>query len=1032
MKKLFIYYLRKLSLILGLSCLYFAAWAGNGNDLDSDGKADHPLAMGKTDVDAKNQMAITVTGTVADEDGVGLPGVTVQLKGTSIGVVTEIDGTYRIDIPDGQEGGILVFSFVGFDTQEIPINNRSVINIQLQEDLQSLDEVVVVGYGTQQKKDLTGAVSVVRSDEMQKRQATTVGEALQGLTTGVNVRGGGQPGSEANVQIRGLNNFSGVNPLYVIDGMITTGNRDFNPNDIESIQILKDASAAAIYGSRAANGVIIITTKSGKKGPMKVDFSARSSLQVIPRYDLAGTDEFVRLNNMAYDNAGRERQNLDTSIHTDWQDAAFRTGEMHDYNLSFSGGSDNGSYMVSGNYFGNKGSVVGTGFNRLSLRVNTQGSKGIFSIGENLAITRAHSDEMAGNPIRDVTRLLPTIPVYDENNPGGYGYGSPNRGSTFGSNPVAIADLEDRQNENIRIRGNLWAELQPIPSLTYRTNLGLDASSDNFRYLRKEGNWTQNQPYDPAIYNENRAGFTDVLVENTLAFEESFGRHDIRALAGQTYQRIQYSQIWGTKRNIPSNAAGQYYNVLDQGDDPQLGGYRQEAVLLSYLGRMEYSFADKYLVNAVIRRDGTSRLGVGQRWGTFPSISGAWRISEENFFNVPHVNDFKLRASYGKLGSSNIGYWDHLNLINIFPTIVMGSGGEEQILPGATQVRLANQNLRWEILTQQNYGLDAGLFEDKLTLTAEYFISVTDDVLTNMPIPRTTGQDGADPVANAASLKNSGFEFTATFREVKKDLSYYVTANVTTLRNEVRSLGYGRNDIYTGNTVTEVGQPIGMWFVLETDGLFQSMEEVNNHTNSQGVVIQPNAQPGDIRFVDHNDDGQITNEDKLVLGNPWPDLELGLNFGATYKGFDFTMQWFGAFGATVYNGYRSLVDRFDDNSNYRSGIQPWTPENPNTDFPRVVAATTLNSRGDTDRWLEDGSFMRLKLISIGYSLPAPLVNRLGFTNAQVTLSGQNLLTFTKYQGLDPEFANNNIFLRGFDNYAFPNLRMYTLGLQLGF
>jgi hypothetical protein len=391
-----------------------------------------------------------------------------------------------------------------------------------------------------------------------------------------------------------------------------------------------------------------------------------------------------------------------------------------------------------------------------------------------------------------------------------------------------------------------------------------------------------------------------------------------------------------------------------------------------------------------------------------------------------------LRASYGKLGSSNIGYWDHLNLINIFPTIVMGSGGEEQILPGATQVRLANQNLRWEILTQQNYGLDAGLFEDKLTLTAEYFISVTDDVLTNMPIPRTTGQDGADPVANAASLKNSGFEFTATFREVKKDLSYYVTANVTTLRNEVRSLGYGRNDIYTGNTVTEVGQPIGMWFVLETDGLFQSMEEVNNHTNSQGVVIQPNAQPGDIRFVDHNDDGQITNEDKLVLGNPWPDLELGLNFGATYKGFDFTMQWFGAFGATVYNGYRSLVDRFDDNSNYRSGIQPWTPENPNTDFPRVIAATTLNSRGDTDRWLEDGSFMRLKLISIGYSLPAPLVNRLGFTNAQVTLSGQNLLTFTKYQGLDPEFANNNIFLRGFDNYAFPNLRMYTLGLQLGF
>lgn len=979
-----------------------------------------------------HKLEFTVTGTVSDAEGLGLPGVTVQLRGTNIGVVTEVDGSYSIQIPDDQEEGVLVYSFLGFVTQEIPINGRSIIDVQLEEDLQSLDEVVVVGYGTQQKRDLTGAVSVVRSEEMQQRQATTVGEALQGLTTGVNVRGGGRPGSEANVQIRGLNNFSGVNPLYVIDGMITTGNRDFNPNDVESIQILKDASAAAIYGSRAANGVIIITTKSGKKGPMKVDFSARSSIQVIPRYELAESEEFIRLNNMAYDNAGRDRQNLDVNTHTDWQDVAFRTGQMHDYNLSFSGGSDNGSYLVSGNYFGNKGTVVGTGFDRLSLRVNTQGSKGIFSVGENLAITRAHSDEMAGNPIADVTRMLPTIPVYDENNPGGYGYGSPNRGSTFGSNPVAIADLEDRQNENIRIRGNLWAELQPLSFLTYRLNLGLDASSDNFRYLRKEGNWTQNQPYDPAIYNENRAGFTDVLVENTLSFGDTFGEHTLKVLAGQTYQRINYSQIWGTKRNIPRNSLGQYYNVLDQGDDPQLGGFRQEAVLLSYLGRLEYSFADRYIVNAVVRRDGTSRLGRGERWGTFPSISGAWRISEEGFFDSQAFSELKLRASYGKLGSSNIGYWDHLNLINIFPTIAMGGNGEEQILPGATQVRLANQNLRWEILTQQNYGFDAGLFEDKLTLSAEYFISITDDVLTNMPIPRTTGQDGSDPVANAASLRNSGLEFTATFREAQNQLNYYVTANVTTLRNKVRSLGYGRNDIYTGNTVTEVGQPIGTWFVLETDGLFQSMEDVNSHTNSQGVVIQPNAQPGDIRFVDHNDDGQITNEDKLVLGSPWADVELGLNLGASYRGFDLTMQWFGSFGATVYNGYRSLVDRFDDNSNYRSGIQPWTPENPNTDFPRVIAATTLNSRGDTDRWLENGSFMRLKLISLGYALPSTWLGRWGFSDAQLSISGQNLLTFTNYSGLDPEFANDNIFLRGFDNYAFPNLKMYTVGLQLGF
>ncbi|MFC0182052.1 TonB-dependent receptor plug domain-containing protein [Pseudarcicella hirudinis] len=328
--------------------------------------------------------------------------------------------------------------------------------MQLDEETTSLNEVVVVGYGTQQKKDLTGAVSVVKAADIQKRQATTVAEAMQGLATGVNIRGGGQPGSEANILIRGLKNLSGTNPLYVIDGLISTANRDFNPNDIESIQILKDASAAAIYGSRAANGVIIITTKKGKEGPMRIDFSGKSSLQTIPTYNLAGTDEFARLNNMAYDNAGVSRQKLDLTTNTDWQKEAFRTGSVNDYNLTFSGGSKDGSYLVSANYFGNKGTVISTKFDRYSLRVNTSGTKGIFRIGENIAISNSRSDEMSGNPIIDVVRLLPTIPVYNKANPGGYGYGDEAKARTFGTNPVAIADLEDRTNENLRIRGNLF------------------------------------------------------------------------------------------------------------------------------------------------------------------------------------------------------------------------------------------------------------------------------------------------------------------------------------------------------------------------------------------------------------------------------------------------------------------------------------------------------------------------------------------------------------------------------------------------
>lgn len=979
---------------------------------------------------AQAQTPHTVKGKVTDPKGEALSGVTVTVKGTTTGTSTDASGNYTLQVPNDQV--TLLFTNVGYADLERPVAGSATIDVQLQLSSSDLNEVVVVGYGTQRKKDLTGAVSVVPVGEITKRQATTIGEAMQGLASGVLVRGGGRPGSEARVEIRGLKNFTGTTPLYVIDGLITTANRDFNPNDIESIQILKDASAAAIYGSRAANGVVIITTKRGKKGPMKVDFSAKTTLQVTPRYDLAGKDEFVQLNYMAYDNAGAPRQNLNLDVNTDWQDEAFRTGSMHDYNVSFSGGSDNGTYMVSANYFENKGTVISTGFKRLSLRVNSQGSKGIFSIGENIAISNAKTDEMSGNAYVDVVRLLPTIPVRDPANPGGYGYGSESRARTFGTNPVAVADLDDRTNENFRVRGNLWAEVRLRPWLKYRLNLGYETSADNFQHRRKEGNWTLNQAYDPAIYDENRARFQSALVENTLTFNKEFGKHAITAIAGQTYQKDDYGQIWGVKRNILQNtSSGQYYWVLDQGSEPQTGGYLTEAIILSYLGRLEYSFDDKYLLNAVVRYDGSSRLAYHNAWGTYPSVSAAWRISREDFFNVNWINDLKIRASHGVLGSTAaIGSWDYLPVINTFSTAVFGRG--QGALPGATQVKLNNTDLKWERLTTTNFGVDATVLDNKLTLSAEYFIARTKDVLTPLPILMTTGNDGGAPVVNAASLRNSGFELSATYRGQSRAFSYYATANLTTLKNEVQELGYGRNNIFTGTTVTELGSSAGMWYLLQTNGLFQNQQEIDNYKNKDGIVIQPDAKPGDIRFVDHNGDGQISNEDKVVLGSPWADWELGLNLGASWKNFDLTMNWFGSFGATVYNGYRSLVDRFDDNSNYRAGIKPWTPENPNTNVPRALYASTLNSRGDSDRWLESGSFMRLKFISLSYSLPTSIVKRIGFANAQISISGQNLITFTSFDGLDPEFNNGNIFERGVYNMQFPTLKMYSAGLQFGF
>lgn len=970
---------------------------------------------------------ITVSGTIFDESGVPLPGANVLVKGTSNGTITDISGKYQLTVP---EEAVLVVSFVGYKTIETPVAGRITLDFNMQPDYASLEEIVVVGYGEQKKADLTGAVSVVESADLQKRQATTVAEAMQGLATGVNIRGGGLPGSEAQIQIRGLGNFSDTPPLYVIDGMITTANRDFNPNDIESIQILKDASAAAIYGSRAANGVIIITTKKGTEGPLKVAFSAKSGMQIMPRYDLADRDEYIRLNDMAYDNAGAERQDHDLTNNTDWQDETYQTGRIQDYNLSLSGGSQNGTYMISGNYFENKGTVISTGFERLSFRVNTQAKKGIFSIGENIAISSAKADEMSGNPIYDVTRLMPTIPLYDENNPGGYGYGNETRARTFGTNPIALADFDDRTNANLRIRGNVWSELQLLPLLKFRTNLGYETSSDHYKYLRKEGNWTLNQPYDPSRTDENRAQSSTVLVENTLTFSEEFGKHSIEVLLGQTYQSNKYSQIAGIKRNLPLNpTTGNYYTTLDNGDQAVVTGFETASTLLSYLGRLNYIYNGKYIVNAVFRRDGTSRLSPDNRWKTFPSVGGAWRISDEDFFDVDLVSNLKLRANYGTLGSSNIGSWDYQQKINTFSTIAIGD--DQHIEAGATNVQLANNNLRWETLKQTNFGLDFGLFENKLSGSAEYYISETADVLTGAPITFTTGNDGGNPVVNAASLRNSGFEFALTFTEAERLIKYSATLNITTIKNEVLDLGYDRSDFYIGNTVTSIGQPIGMWYLLETDGIFQSEEEVLNHT-TDGTVIQPGAQPGDIRFVDHNQDGQITNDDKQVLGDPWSDLEIGLNSSVSYENFELTMTWFSALGGTVYSGARSLMGRFDDNSNYLSGIQPWTPENPNTNTPRAFYGTTLNSRGDTDRWLEDGSFLRLKFVSLAYHIPESVMEKIGFATGTVSVSAQNLLTFTKYSGLDPEFRGPTIYERGFDHGAFPNLRTVFLGLNFGF
>ncbi|MBD3617352.1 MAG: TonB-dependent receptor [Gracilimonas sp.] len=975
---------------------------------------------------ATAQNNFNVSGVVVDaDDGIPLPGVSILVQGTNRGTTTDVDGNYNLNVA---EGDVLVFSYVGYITQEIPVDGNTEINVELKSQYIEGTELVVVGYGQQRRADITGAISTVTTEDIGDVTVTNFGDAIQGVVPGVNIRSTGAPGSEPSMEIRGLGNFTNNEPLFVIDGVPSRANRDFNVNDIESVQILKDASAAAIYGSRAANGVVLITTKSGQRGPLVIDYNATVGREWIPQFDLMGRDQWVDFNNRAYDEAGIPRQNH-FDANTDWQDVTFQNGLRQEQNLTFSGGTDDSRYLLSLNYQTNDGTTIGSESERLGLRLNSSRNKGILEIGQNLAFTNFSVEELNTNPIADVTRMLPTIPVYDESNPGGFGYGDEARARTFGVNPVAREALEDGTTENQRVRGNLYANLDFMENLQYRFNYGINYNVHNFDFLRREGNWTLNQPYDPSRVAVQRGSNVSHLFENTIDYTQSYKETRGQILLGQSYQTFNNNREFAEGTNL-AQVGDRYYSVLDAAtQNDRVGGYITEGAILSYFGRVNLNHDDKYIAEFTIRWDGTSRFNEDNRWGNFPSVSGAWRISNEDFFDVSWVNDLKINASWGQLGSSNIGFYDYQGVLNINPQYVYGT--DQEVRNGATQVQLVNEDLEWEVLTQTNVGFAATFLDGRFSTEMNYFISETDGVLTELPILMTTGNDGGNPFVNAASLKNKGFEADFTWRNYQddRDFNYSVGMNVATVKNEIVELGDGQVEFLTWQTINQVGEPIGMYYLIKTDGLFQTQQEIDNHVNSNGDVIQPNAEPGDIRYLDADDDGQITGSDRQLAGNPWPDFDLGLSFNGNWKNLDFMVQGFGSFGFDIFNGPKSLMDRFDDNSNYRDGIQPWTPENPDTDFPRIIYGDQRNARGDTDRWLENGSFFKIKQITLGYTIPEQLFGA-AVKKLRVSVTGRNLFTFTNYSGLDPEFSAPNIFRRTHDDFMYPSTRNVSFKLQL--
>ncbi|UGU16410.1 TonB-dependent receptor [Sinomicrobium kalidii] len=994
------------------------------------------------------QESSTVSGTVlSGVDNMALPGVTVRVKGTDKGTVTDFDGNYSISVAG--ENSVLIFSYIGFKTEEVTIDGRSKIDISMQEDLARLDEVVVVGYGTQRRQDLTGAVSVVKAEELQKTSTNDVGQMLQGRAAGVTVSSDGEPGAEPNIRIRGVSTFGDNQPLYVIDG-VPVGNsiRDFNTNDIETIQVLKDASAGAIYGSRAANGVVIITTKNGSKNtPLTVRYSGYYGIdEVAQRIPVLGREDYQMITNRKRVNAGMAllpgndpgSDAYISDIDTDWQKVGLKTGSRQNHNFNFSGGGEHVTYNASVDYFTNDGIFVGNGpdYERYSGRINTTMEKGRFKMSPSLYYARSMENSLTfrddvltgGRPplINDLLIAIPTMGVYDENNIGGYAGTDSAIHQAIVLNVPGINSLFTNWVEVDRTFAIINPEFKILDSedqtLTYKLNLSYDKTQ------------TRDFSFVPAFQmgyffnsgmsrlNDNTRTYTVELIENTLAYKKTIGKHNIDAVLGMTYQKNSYVWKEGYSENLPEP----YYPVLSNGENQTSAGGEDASALASYFGRLNYNFDDRYLLTATIRRDGSSRFSPDNRWGTFPSVALGWRISNEKFFDIPFVDDLKIRGSYGTLGNQNIENYLYQPVVN--RSVLYNFGGS--VVNGGIQTNLYNEDIKWESTTSFNAGFDAAFLDNRFDLTVEYYQKETTDILVGVPIPASTGSINTAPTINSGSLRNSGIDMELAYHfQGTDDFNFDISANVSTLKNKVLALGGNEEPVYGTGSITQVGGETGEHFGYVYDGIFRDQAGVDAH------AVQGGAAPGDIRFKDINEDGIVDANDRTTLGSAVPSVTYGLNFTAGYKDFDFTLFASGAAGYYINSRlYRTLMWSSDYLNAHKDIMNYWTPENTDTDIPRLVANDpNLNNR-DSDRpgWLQKGDYLRINTVSLGYSFPETWLDKTNFfTSARIYTTVQNLHTFTAYKGYNPDF-NSGVFEPGFDNGTYPRPRTYMFGVQLSF
>jgi TonB-linked SusC/RagA family outer membrane protein len=993
-----------------------------------------------------------IQGVVTDEKGAPLVGVTVKVKKAGLGTVTDADGKFVLVVPDD---AVLEVSYIGYQMQEIPVGDQQNIHIRMKTAASGLNEVVVVGYGTQQKKDITGAVSEVNLANLKSRSYKDVQQALQGNAPGVIVQDeGGDPTSTPRVNIRGLGGVNSESPLYIVDGAIYNGG-PLNPNDIASISVLKDASAA-IYGARASGGVILITTKKGKSGKLTLDLDAKVGFQNAWKIPQAlNAAQYAAVSNLAADNAGQPRKPVfDPAVYpdgqitrTNWMDAIFRTGKIQDYNVGLRGGSQQSNFYASFNYRKDDGILLNTYSERYNFRINSDHQiTNWLKIGEHLSLSYdngqygTNTTSAYQGAIISAIFYPPNVSVYK---PDGSFNGLPDQyAGSYGDiiNPVAYLKRLDYHNPQTGIFVNPYVSIDLLKGLTFKSNLAVTRNINTSKEFDTRILETGKKFFNNTLTMGN--GTTeDLLAEQTLNYEHLFnGIHSLNVLLGYTYQKSTYENFSVYAQDFDREDPQFRYFVNAQQIYPPTGGKTENAVL-SYFGRVNYSYKDKYLLTGILRRDGTSKLSNSNRWEYYPSLSAGWRISEENFMEaISWLNSLKIRGSWGKLG--NLASLPD-NAINIpfekLTPSILGSPATQ--VYGLAQNSISNPNLLWAISRQTDVGIDATFLNNRLSLSADYFKRITERMILQIPVPSTAGAANGPFVNLPGKARDLGWELAAGYHSnTERKLTYDINLSLTSVKNKVISLddkifpngigGYYDVRATLDPIRTIAGQPLYSYYVVKSAGTFKSQQEIDNYVNKDGNKIQPFAQPGDLKFIDANDDGKISPDDRVFVGSAFPDFSYGFNANVNYHGFDLNIFIQGVAGNKLFNAikFTGLNASQQGYNMLKDILNAWSPDNPNSNIPRVSASDPNNNFGTASTWyLENGSYARLKNITLGYTLPDEISQKLHISSLRLYITGQNVITLTKYSGFDPEVGMDQY---GIDLGRYPVARAFMFGISL--